>query len=193
MALQKTAQLTVELNDLSDTDRLILELIMKSGLGISFQGLKRALGIHQESLSRGLKRLIQLGLIIKRDADYVAARRSTAQMPEWYVVIESVLPRDADKDSLFALLRNKWFKDLRWFGSSQDGKSLVWTTVGGDIKIMVKFVDNDVLVETDAVSGENVSLAIKLAHTVFEHLSRALSRLETGSGIGQPVTQRNET
>jgi DNA-binding Lrp family transcriptional regulator len=187
MALQKTAQLTVQLDDLSYTDRQILELIMNSGLGISFQGIKRALGIHQETLSRGLKRLIKLGLIVKRGSDYVALHVLSARAPEWYVVIESVLPQDVDKRYLYTLLRNKWFKELRWFGSSQDGKSLVWTSVKGDIKIMVKFVGHDVLVETDAASRESISLAIKLAHTVFEHLSKALSRLNTESETVQTV------
>lgn len=162
--------------DLSQTDRQVYEFMLNSGLRVSFQGLKRSLRIHQESLSRSLKRLMELGLVSKVGDEYVVEQAPAESASDWYVVIESVLPYNVSHQAVAAAMKEKWFRELRWLGSSTDGRRLVWISDDGSIKIMVRFLDNEVVVETDAYMGEKLTRAIRLAHTVFEHLSKIVSK-----------------
>ncbi|MEM0272576.1 MAG: hypothetical protein QW514_08555 [Thermoprotei archaeon] len=176
MHLREWARLSAESVDLSQTDRQVYEFMLNSGLRLSFQGLRRSLRIHQESLSRSLKRLVELGLVSKVGDEYVVKQHGADSAYEWYVVIESVLPYNVNVQSVALAMKEKWFKDLRWLGMSLDGRSLVWTSVDGSIKIMVRFVDNQVVVETDAYTSDKLTQAIRLSHTVFEHLSKIVSK-----------------
>lgn len=177
MRLRELARPTQDF-ELNQTDRQVYEFMLNSGLRVSFQGLKRSLRLHQESLSRSLKRLIEMGLVAKVGDEYVVEQPPSDSTSDWYVVIESVLPYNVSPESIAAAMREKWFRGLRWLGASPDGRRLVWISEDGSIKIMVRFVDNEVVVETDAYTGERVTQAIRLAHTVFEHLSKLVSKGE---------------
>jgi len=174
--LRQIASLAPDDGDLSQTDRQVYEFLLNSGLRLSFQGLKRSLRIHQESLSRSLKRLVEMGLVSKVGDEYAAERSAVDSAADWYVVIESVLPYNVSFQKVAEAMREKWFRELRWLGASSDGKRLVWISEDGSIKIMVRFVDNEVVVETDAHTSDRAAEAIRLAHIVFEHLSKIVSR-----------------
>jgi hypothetical protein len=117
-----------------------------------------------------------MGLVSKVGDEYVVVPNAPNPSPDWYVVIESVLPINVDPQQVALAMKDKWFRDLRWLGSSDDGKRLVWISLDGSIRIMVCFVENEVVVETDAYSGDRLAQAIRLSHTVFEYLSKIVSR-----------------
>ena len=176
MRLRELSRFSADSGDLSQTDRQVYEFMLNSGLRLSFQGLRRSLRIHQESLSRSLKRLVDMGLVSKVGDEYVVEHSPVDSASDWYVVIESVLPYNVDVQGVASAMKEKWFRDLRWLGASADGRRLVWISVDGSIKVMVRFVDNEVVVETDAYTSDKVTQAIKLSHEVFEHLSKIVSK-----------------
>lgn len=176
MRLRGMARFASADQELSQTDRQVYEFMLNTGLRLSFQGIKRSLGIHQESLSRSLKRLVELGLVTKVGDEYFVEQPAADTSTDWYVVIESVLPYNVSHQAVVAAMKDKWFRELRWLGASPDGKTLVWISEDGAIRIRVRFLDNQVAVETDAYVGDKVTRAIRLAHTVFEHLSKLVSK-----------------
>ncbi|MEM3670124.1 MAG: helix-turn-helix domain-containing protein [Thermoprotei archaeon] len=155
-------------------DREILDFILRSGVELSFQGIRRGMGIHQEALSRGLKRLQEQGLIVKRDNVYTPVGGMLKESSQWYVIIESVLPFDISVSDLSEAMAGKWFDGLRWFGASSDGSKLIWTTPDGLVKLRVQFVGNELIIETDAYGSERLSAAIRQAHTLFDHVAKLL-------------------
>lgn len=175
MLVQGALQQQASEPDLREGDQAILDYLSKSGVGLSFQGIRRGMGIHQETLARSLKRLVDQGLVIKQKNVYSPAYSSSEDSANWYVLIESVLPFDVDPSKIASSLSAKWFSDLRWFGSSDDGSRLVWTTSDGKIKIRLEFVGNEVLVETDAYGEGDLSTAIRYAHTLFDQVAKTLS------------------
>src|SRR5690606_5622072 len=74
----KSAQVLVQeedplvvINDLHNNDAKILSALNEeSGSNYSFKGLMRKLGLHQQSLSRALRRLEEMGLVEKSQVGY---------------------------------------------------------------------------------------------------------------------------
>ncbi|HEX2013947.1 MAG TPA: MarR family transcriptional regulator, partial [Nitrososphaera sp.] len=72
----KTAQVLVSeedslsINDFHNNDNKVLELLNEAGSKYSFKGLMRKLNLHQQSLSRALRRLEELGLVEKTAEGY---------------------------------------------------------------------------------------------------------------------------
>src|SRR5687768_16473913 len=64
-------KLTIAINDVRNNDKKILLLLRKEMWSTySFKALERKLEIHQQSLSRALKRLLDLNLIEKTSSGY---------------------------------------------------------------------------------------------------------------------------
>ena len=62
---------TIAINDVRNNDKKILSLLRKEMWSTySFKALQRKLNIHQQSLSRALKRLLDLNLIEKTSSGY---------------------------------------------------------------------------------------------------------------------------
>jgi len=92
---------------------------------VSFQGLRRSLQVHQQSLSRVLRRLVRSGLVAKGSSGYrltdqgsaiVRLRQSSRGTPEVVTVVEALLPPDVGPEEVSALLAQRWFQGLRWYG-----------------------------------------------------------------------------
>ena len=77
----------ISINDLRDTDADILNVLLKNGdecsiSTFSFSGLKIKLNLHQEILSRSLKRLKELKLIEKTESGYKSTQISKIMFPK---------------------------------------------------------------------------------------------------------------
>ncbi len=57
-------------SNLSKRDVELCEIICKSSEPLGFNQIKKHAGIHQEKLSRSLKRLVMYGYILKYDTKY---------------------------------------------------------------------------------------------------------------------------
>ena len=101
----------------------------------SFQGLKRRLGIHQQKLTKALKRLIQKGLIQKSDDMYLLTAngatilsRMLIQCPFEHMdtlshktsVQMAIEQGKISPDKFLQLLSGKWFGDFRFIGQAEN-------------------------------------------------------------------------
>ena len=137
-----------EWHDLSDAslgerDNDVLALLREEDLvTFSFDGLKRRLGLHPETLSRILFRLEQEGIVEKKPEGY----RVTSRISEFLRIpaydgesrvplLQTFLPSDVSVPQLVSDLRGRWFGFLRWLGLSDNGGSvtLKWITEDGGI------------------------------------------------------------
>ncbi|MGI0049673.1 MAG: MarR family transcriptional regulator, partial [Nitrososphaera sp.] len=79
----KAAQILVEEETLStadfhNNDNKILSVLNEAGSNYSFKGLMRKLGLHQQSLSRALHRLEEMGLVERSPVGYRLSRDGSA-------------------------------------------------------------------------------------------------------------------
>ncbi len=100
-------------------DRVLLTLQELRGR-IAFNGLRRALGAHPESLSRALHRLEREGLVERSSNGY----RSLVRPPELgsagttpiRPIAHVRVPEGIAPESVLARLSGRWFGTLRWVG-----------------------------------------------------------------------------
>jgi DNA-binding transcriptional ArsR family regulator len=155
---------------------------------ISFQGMRRKLGLHQETLSRALRRLERDGLVAKSEQDYKISKKGTevltrtktknSQAPRDVLfpipILRTILPPDATELELEEALSHKWFGTLRWYGSShnEEGTVLAWTTDDGKLRLSARIGDGYLTVESQATTKESMETAIRAAYEIFDHISR---------------------
>lgn len=149
----------LSVQDLSKLDQRILFVLNEQLWSTySFKALVRKLNIHQQTLTRSLKRLLELNLIIKSSRGYqinevnVAWLLSLGGDPINNMIIEAnldeaisrskkirklkqllqiYLPVKIDIETLVSALSRKWFGNLRWFGlvKKDTGYRLEWVAL----------------------------------------------------------------
>src|SRR5690242_10789055 len=117
----------------------------------TFQGLKRRLGLHQEKLTRILKRLEDDNLVLKTDEGYKVlhhSRKNSRHLDVGDPVIRGQLPPGIDPSILTSKLKGRWFKNFRWLGYStnESGQSLYWITEDGRFQLVVRLASAEILV-----------------------------------------------
>jgi DNA-binding PadR family transcriptional regulator len=159
----------------------------------SFQGIKRKLGLHQETLSRSLHRLQRDGFVERLDhayrispkgvhtiGDYKSGLNSLAKIdsvdPYSVSLLRAKLPPDVNTSDLVNSLSYKWFGNLRWLGSTQtpDSATLSWITDDSGQKISVRIKEDLLTIETFPTSQDSISDATRSAFELFDHVSKAL-------------------
>jgi hypothetical protein len=127
-------------------DRIVRTLSEQPG-HVAFNGLRRALAAHPESLTRSLRRLERGGTIGRDDHGYFLrdrieplglSRRSLRSHP-----LASVrLPYPIPPDAVLGLLAGRWFGAVRWVGTydARRPPALVWSVLGlpGQLVLQVK-------------------------------------------------------
>ncbi len=169
---------------LSDHDLEVLSLLSAEGTAqVTFQGIRRSLDMHQESLSRALRRLQEDGLVHSTAGGYVVSPegfakaknivRDTGQVS--VPVLRTVLPGEREGAYAAEGLRQRWFGSLRWYGYSKDavGTTLSWTTEDGGVRLDARF--EGVLLSVDARLADPSRLpeAIVTAHRLLYEVNRA--------------------
>jgi len=157
---------------------------------VSFQGIRRKLGLHQETLSRSLRRLERDGLIDKSDHDYKISKKGSEILSHGkrkhgsdsipsvafpIPILRTILPPQATEFEIESALSHKWFGSLRWYGSSSgdDGTILSWTTDDGKLRLSARIADGYLTVESEATTKDSMDIAIKAAYEIFDHVSKA--------------------
>ena len=180
-----------ERHDLSDAsfgerDTHVLALLGEEDLAVfSFDGLKRRLGLHPETLSRILFRLEQEGIIEKGPTGYNVTprineflRTNPACSDESRVrLLQTFLPSDISVNQLVSDLRGRWFGLLRWLGLSDNGGSvtLKWITEEGDIQVDANISEMALTIEAKFLQGKNMNMALKAAFQLMTYISRLCS------------------
>lgn len=159
---------------------------------VSFQGIKRKLGLHQETLSRSLHRLQRDGFIERLEHAYRISPKGILTIgderrlplpskldsadPYSISLLRAKLPPDSSTSELVNSLSYKWFGNLRWLGSTltPESATMSWITDDAGQKISVRIRDEVLTIETYPTSSESISDVTRSAFELFDHVSRAL-------------------
>jgi len=152
----------------------------------TFEGLKRRLGLHPETLSRILNRLEQEGIVKKSSEGYKVTREiakhlklhQTNNAESRVSLLQTYLPSDIPVQQLISSLRGKWFGLLRWLGLSETNESITlkWITEDGDIQIDAKITETQLNIEAKFLHHTNLNRALKAAYQLMAYIGRLCSR-----------------
>jgi predicted transcriptional regulator len=169
---------------MSEKDLGVLRVLEEEDLtSFSFEGLKRRVGTHPETLSRVLNRLEEKSIVERAEDGY----RVTNKGREFLVVhpielagermtlLKTMLPPNSSLPQVFSALRGKWFGSLRWLGHSQGGGDLVmkWVTDDGKVQLDARFTPAELTIEARLLQGKELASAVRAAHQLLAHISRA--------------------
>ena len=170
------------LNELHDNDNKILLLLKSAANGdpsYTFNGLVRELNMHQQSLSRSIKRLIDLGLIeqikhygfrltkLGRHLGMATTSMNSNNKDRKYTQLAYLDMHFTkfDIDRITSKLTGKWFENLRWVGKINDsGVSILkWKRFDNSFGINVTIMQGSLVIESDASLQKEI---IEAARTI---------------------------
>jgi len=136
-------------------DRIVRRMQEQPG-HVSFNGLRRSLSAHPESLSRALRRLERFGVVLHDEAGYALADGPTTEFdagvrPEFHAVGEVELPEGVEASWILGEFAGRWFRDLRWTGmiEGRDDPWLIWSVPGAEGHVFLTFDGRRLRVGTD--------------------------------------------
>lgn len=151
----------------------------------TFQGIKRKLGLHQEKLTRILKRLEDDNLVLKTDEGYKVAHhpRKTRHVTDGEPVIQGQLPPGTDSQELLAKVKGRWFKNFRWLGynNGQNGPSLYWITEDNRFQVKVELSPAEILVWSHPTSPTESASPVGAGYELFDRITRIMPELGENS------------
>ena len=173
--------------DLDDRELEVLRLFSNDqNAHYSFQGLRRRLGLHQETLTRTLKRL-EDAHAIERSPDGYKLRNSPngfsfnipTTQPTPKPIVEAYLPTQVDVTVLFQKLRGRWFGNFRWLGYSHDGNtlSMSWISEDGRVQLQARISGGKITIGTDSQANEGQPEQIAAAYQLFDHITKATEEM----------------
>jgi len=170
--------------DLRSTDWHVLDAF-DSQSDFGFQGLKRKLGIHQETLSRALHRLEDDRLIEHTTDGYRLTPQGSAIVKrpnapsQRHGILETYLPSDISISDLISRLKYSWFGTLRWLGyaETKDETTLNWVTEDGTTKVIARFKGKRLAIEIEHNEYELSDSAIKFAHELLSRITKEYTHM----------------
>jgi DNA-binding Lrp family transcriptional regulator len=170
---------------LRDRDADVLSLIDEENLTtFTFDGLKRRLGLHPETLSRILSRLEEEGIVKKTPEGYKVTPKLTRlklhalrHETQSVSLLQTYLPSNILTQQLISTLKGKWFGILRWLGISEtsEGVTLKWVTEDGGIQIAANISGNALNIDAKFLRDNNLDLALKAAYQLMAHIGKLYS------------------
>lgn len=173
-------------SSLSERDTDVLTLISQEALTrFTFDGLKRRLGLHPETLSRILSRLEQEGIVEKGPGGYKVTSRIN-QFPTVHPVgsdelrmplLQTLVPSNVSQEQLTQNLKGKWFGLLRWLGSteSEEGITLKWITEDGGIQVNANILTPALTIEAKFLRDKDVDMALQASYQLITYIGRLCS------------------
>jgi len=169
---------------MSERDLGILRVLEEEELAsFSFEGMKRRVGTHPETLSRVLDRLEEQSIVERAEDGYrvtTKGRDYLAVHPiegagERLTLLKTLLPPNSDLHQLFDALKGRWFGTLRWLGYSEVGGDLVmkWVTDDGKVQLNALVTQAELTIEARLLQGKELAKAVRAAHGLLAHISMA--------------------
>ena len=205
---------SLSVNDFHNNDTKILSFLnQETGANYSFKGLLRKLNLHQQSLTRALSRLEDLGLIEKSSLGYKLSKNGESIMTlstksnlekragaleegeeeevgkkkNGYVqLLQTYVPIDIKSDEIVHALIGKWFNNLRWIGmiESQTGEYMLqWINDNNTFQIVLRVISKYLIIETNANSDKEKVEAMIGSYRIFEQITKILRSKLEGLGI----------
>jgi len=179
-------------NNLSDLnikerDINILQVIDAEDLtNFTFEGLKRRLNIHPETLSRILHRLTKQKILNKTNKGYtltskakklLRSKPSETKYPT-LPLLQTFLPPEIPIKTIISTLKGKWFGILRWLGYSEtnDHLYLKWITEDGKNIISAVFSQGKLHIEARTISENDLNTALNASHQLMGYITKLISR-----------------
>jgi len=173
--------------DLDDRELEVLKLLSsEENAHFSFQGLRRRLGLHQETLTRTLKRLEDVQAI-ERSPDGYKLRNSGSSFsftvrtnqPPSKPIVEAYLPTQVDVTVLFQRLRGRWFGNFRWLGYSHDGNllSMSWISEDGRMQLQARITGGKIAIGADVYANYNETEQMAAAYQLFDHITKVAEEM----------------
>lgn len=176
------------------SDRLddrIVALLQSNPGHLAFNGLRRALQAHPESLQRALRRL-ERGGVVRHDpigyalADLRRPRSPPVARAPSREVARVELPPGVAVDGFLGGLAGRWVGSLRWVGllDAPEEPRLVWAVPGTDGRVVAAVRDGRLLVTIEAPVGPASAPLLDAAHELVVFCVR---RLGHGSRTPSPA------
>ena len=174
------------IQDFHTNDNKILSLLNQhSGSYFSFKGLMRKLNLHQQSLTRALNRLEELGLIQRSVNGYKLNKweqKSEINVPdkrkrgEYMQLLQTYIPKGIQTEEIVQALNGRWFNRIRWIGltESEFGYMLQWINEDNTFQINVRIICGHIIIETNAISDEDKIEAMVGSCKIFEQITKLL-------------------
>lgn len=183
-----------DLGPMSDRDMTVLRVIEEEDLAsFSFEGLKRRIKSHPETLSRVLERLEEQRIVEKADGSYLVTpkgREYLAVHPidiaeERMTLLKTMLPSNLSLQQVLRDLKGKWFGTLRWLGYSEGPGELVmkWVTDDGRVQLDARFSPLELTIEGRLLQGGGLASAVRASHQLLAHISTFYSRPRQGRAL----------
>lgn len=167
-----------------DTD--VLNLISQEALTrFTFDGLKRRLGIHPETLSRILNRLEQEGIVEKGPGGYRVTSKINL-FPTLHPIgsdelrmslLQTLIPPKVPVEQLIQNLKGKWFGLLRWMGCTEgeEGMTLKWITEDGGIQVNANILEPALTIEAKFLRDKDMDMALKASYQLMAYIGKLCS------------------
>ncbi len=168
----------------SERDAEVLRFLGEEDLlGFTFEGLRRRLGTHSETLSRILHRLEEQMILEKTPEGYhvthkgkemIGVKPLLSSTQHRVPILRTLLPYGRGSGEVISSLKGRWFGPLRWLGYSEDerGTTMKWVTGDGAVQIDAIFSEGELTIEGDVREGQDLTDAIKASYQLVGHLSR---------------------
>jgi len=171
-----------EESELDEREREVLKFLSsEQNAYYSFQGLRRRLGFHQETLARTLKRLEEARAIERSPQGYKVRTNGAGysfnvhtSQPLSKPIIDAYLPSEVDVTILFQKLKGRWFSNFRWLGYSRDGEQLAmsWISEDGQMQIQARIGGGRIIIAADSFVNKEESGQVAAAYQLFDHVSK---------------------
>ena len=177
------------ISELEERDVAVIQIIHTEHLTyFTFEGLKRRLQIHPETLSRILSRLTEDEVLEKTDNGYSLTTRgkqllkqqTQSAAPARVPVLQSFIPPELPVDKIASDLKGKWFGSLRWLGYSvsQGTVELKWITTDGEIVVSAVFSSGILQIYSKAVTKNDFSTTLSVAYQLMGYITKLISKTE---------------
>ncbi len=178
-----------DISDFKERDINILHIIAEENLtSFTFEGLKRRLQIHSETLSRILYRLADQEILKKGDKGYTLTSKAKKLLnlnsydstnPNLRL-LQTFLPPEIPIKKLISNLKGKWFGILRWLGYSMtnEGLYLKWITDDGGTIISAIFSRGKLYIDAKMISENNLNTALNASHQLMGYITKLTSRTD---------------
>ncbi len=193
-----------DLEDLREIDKKILLLFASDPSSIfSFKAIERRLDLHQQSITRSLKRLLELDLLEKTTLGYKLFKENNfltnpllgnndrfeeekelfkrKNKRKFTQLIQIHIPLKNNIESIVNHLIGKWIGELRWDGlvTKETGVTLRWIAFDkqNSNKIFhfnVNIVSEYIVIESDADSDKNRIDAIGYSNRIINEVIKVL-------------------
>jgi len=178
-----------DISDFKESDINVLQIVDEEDLtSFTFEGLKRRLKMHPETLSRILYRLADQEILKKGDNGYTLTSKAKKLLKSNSYnstnpnlrLLQTFLPPEVPIKKVISNLKGKWFGILRWLGYSEtnEGLYLKWITEDGGTIISAIFSQGKLYIDAKMVSENDLNTALNASHQLMGYITKLISRTD---------------